>query len=214
MLGAIRATGAPAPEVLAAEGDWLLLELVPGFSGVRGEAWAGLADALATLHRDDAGHYGWTEDHAFGRVVIANTPGTGWPAFWAEHRLCCHLPHIDAALARRVEALARRLPELLPARPPAALLHGDLWGGNVLTQGALVTGLIDPACYHGDREVDIAMLTLFDAPPPSFFAALDLEPGWRERQPIYRLWPWLVHLRLFGNSYGGAVAVELTALGF
>jgi len=213
MLEAIRVTGAPAPEVLAADGDWLFLELLRGSSGVRG-AWGSLAAALALLHRDDAGTYGWPENHAFGHVEIVNTPGSDWPAFWAEHRLRCHLPHIDPALGRRIEALADRLPNLLPARPHAALLHGDLWGGNVMTEDGRITGLIDPACYHGHREVDVAMLTLFDAPPPAFFAALDLEPGWRERQPIYRLWPLLVHLRLFGNSYAGSVASELATLGF
>jgi fructosamine-3-kinase len=76
-----------------------------------------------------------------------------------------------------------------------------------------VAALIDPACYHGHREVDIAMLTLFDHPPEAFFAALSLEPGWRERLPVYRLWPLLVHLRLFGESYRGAVDRALAACG-
>ncbi|MEZ5736364.1 MAG: fructosamine kinase family protein [Novosphingobium sp.] len=35
-----------------------------------------------------------------------------------------------------------------------------------MASGGEVTGLIDPACYYGHREVGLAMLGLFDHPPP------------------------------------------------
>src|SRR5690606_6786281 len=90
----------------------------------------------------------------------------------------------------------------LPRRPAPALLHGDLWSGNVLAEGGCVTGLIDPACYYGHCEVDLAMLRLFGRPRSVFFEAYGpLEPGHAERLAIYQLWPALVHLRLFGASY-------------
>jgi len=57
------------------------------------------------------------------------------------------------------------------------------------------------------------MLTLFDRPPAHFFEALKLETGWRKRAPIYRLWPLLVHLRLFGDAYRGAVEGALGVSG-
>lgn len=208
MLAAIAASGAPTPRVLAIADDLLLLEEIP-VGGQLGSAWDDLAEILSRLHATTGARYGWPADYAFGAVAIANRPAADWPGFWAEQRLRCHLPHLPPALARRIERLADRLPDLLPAHPAPALLHGDLWGGNILVAGNRVTALIDPACYHGDREVDAAMLSLFDAPPPRFFAALALAPGWRERQPIYRLWPLLVHLRLFGTSYLGAVEAAL-----
>ena len=134
-------------------------------------------------------------------------------AFWGAHRIACHAPHVAPDLARRLEHLAGRLGEHLPPHPPAALLHGDLWGGNVLVGASGTVSLIDPACYHGDREVDVAMLTLFDDPPASFFDALGLGAGWRGRLPAYRLWPLLVHLRLFGDGYRRRVEAALGALG-
>lgn len=58
------------------------------------------------------------------------------------------------------------------------------------------------------------MLTLFDAPAEQFFSALNLAEGWRERQSVYRLWPLLVHVRLFGGGYVASAEKALEAIGF
>ena len=77
-----------------------------------------------------------------------------------------------------------------------------------------MTGLIDPACYWGHAEVDLAMLDLFGRPGPGFREAYGApEPGEAERAPLYKLWPALVHLRLFGRSYRGMVEGFLEAAG-
>ena len=208
MLRAIRATGAPAPEVKRAEGDWLLMEDVEA-NGSLTAAWPDLARTLTRLHARTGADYGWPTDHAFGSVRIDNRASADWPSFWAERRLRCHLPYLRPEYARRIERLADGLHDRLPRRPAPSLLHGDLWGGNVLISGNDVAALIDPACYHGDREVDVAMLTLFDRPPPSFLESLGLDAGWEHRLPIYRLWPLIVHLRLFGDSYADSVEATL-----
>ncbi len=212
MLGAIAAIGAAAPQVIACDGDLLLMERVED-GGRLSSGWNDLVDQMAILRSAHGESYGWGEDYAFGKVAMINTRHTSWPAFWAENRLMCHVHDLPRDIARRVETLAARLPDMLPERPAPSLLHGDLWGGNVLVAPAGSCTLIDPACFHGDREVDVAALTLFNNPPDSFFDALDMEPGWRERQPIYCLWPWLLHLRLFGSSYRAPVENALALSG-
>jgi len=201
MLKAIAASGAPAPAVLGVSDEALVLELLPT-GGALHAAWPSLGTALATLHRATGERYGWPQDYAFGPLTIANGRTDDWPRFWAERRLIVHLAHLPSSLARRVEALAADLPNRLPARPKPVLLHGDLWGGNVLVAGSRISGLIDPACYYGHAEVDLGMLTLFDRPDGAFYDAYGPpEPGLEERLVIYRLWPALVHLRLFGGGY-------------
>jgi fructosamine-3-kinase len=213
MLAAIAASGAPAPRVLAVDGDVLVIERLQADGSV-GSAWASLGSVLGELHAAEGGRYGWHEDHAFGPVDIVNTWDDGWPGFWAEHRLLVNVPHIDASLARRIEALAHDAGNRLPAQPAASLLHGDLWGGNVLVADRRVSGLIDPACYYGHAEVDLAMLSLFDHPSAEFFASYrPLEAGHESRLPIYQLWPALVHLRLFGRGYAPLVERLLGAAG-
>jgi len=211
MLRAIHAAGVAAPDVLAAEGEWLLMADVAA-DGAVSDAWPDLARSLIRLHAAAGADYGWPIDHAFGPVAIENRVSRDWPAFWAERRLLCHVPFVGQDLARRIERLAGRLHDHLPRRPKSSLLHGDMWGGNVLVAGNRVAALIDPASYHGDREVDVAMLSLFDRPPQSFLDALALDAGWRQRRPVYSLWPLLVHLRLFGDSYADSVDAALAAV--
>ena len=213
MLQAIRSAGVPAPEVLAVDNDCLIIEAVPS-DGQLADAWSDLGARLATLHQTTAGDYGWSGDYAFGNVAISNSPAADWPGFWAQRRLMPHLPHIDSNTARRVEALTKKIHEHLPHDPVPALLHGDLWGGNVLVSGTRLSALIDPACYFGHCEVDIAMLRLFDNPQAEFFAAYGtLESGHEERTAIYSLWPALVHVRLFGDGYMPMTDRFLTAAG-
>lgn len=217
MLEAIAAAGAPAPRVVAVRDDLLVLEMLEtggSLGGPGGGAWASLGAALRRLHAVTGPEYGWEEDHRFGAVAIPNAPRAPWPAFWAERRLLPSVREVPHALGVRIERLARRLPELLPEAPPPALLHGDLWAGNVLVSGGRVTGLIDPACYRGHAEVDLAMLSLFASPGAAFREAYGpAEPGFAARQPVYQLWPALVHLRLFGGGYAGLVSGLLGAAG-
>jgi fructosamine-3-kinase len=100
------------------------------------------------------------------------------------------------------------MPELAGAPEPSARLHGDLWSGNVMADAGGRPWLIDPSCYGGHREVDLAMLRLFGGPSEQVFAAYaeraPLADGWRERVELYQLLPLLVHALLFGGSYVGA----------
>ena len=222
MIDAIRATGAPAPAVLARRHDLFVMEWIDANDSLA-MAWDDLAAVVHKLHaapspqtvesRGDA-PYGWPGDYAFGPVAIPGGSYRAWPEFWSEQRLLCHLAHVPTDIAARLERLCAGLGNLLPKTPRPALLHGDLWGGNVMVSAKRVAGLIDPACCHGDPVVDLAMLTLFDHPPPQFFTALTLEAGWRERLPVYSLWPLLVHLRLFGEGYRRAVGNALARVGY
>jgi len=213
MLKAIAASGAPAPAVLAVSAEALVLEIVPASGSLNG-AWRSLGEAAATLHAAQGRSYGWAENYAFGPAAIVNGWADHWPGFWAERRLLPHCPHISPAVARRVEVLAADLSNRLPAQPSCALLHGDLWGGNVLVANNRVSALIDPACYYGHAEVDIAMLQLFGVPSAAFYEAYGaFEPGHEERLGIYQLWPALVHLRLFGDSYRPLVQRLLSGAG-
>ncbi len=212
MLAEMAMLKAPVPEVLHTEHRLICLAYLPEVAPTR-ETWRGFGEALARMHSWHGGQYGWQEDYAFGEVPIPNAACDTWPEFWAERRLRAAPEALPAEIATRVDRLAARLPEMLPAAPPASLLHGDLWGGNLhVTEDGVV--MIDPASYYGHAEVDLAMLTLFGQPEEAFWRGYGKpEPGWDERQPIYQLWPALVHLRLFGGGYHAMVTGLLDKIG-
>lgn len=214
MLRALAGAGVPAAAV---EGEFegvLLLEHISNDAVFSANAWASIGEALRRLHAQRGARYGWPVDYALGSVALDNRETASWPAFWADQRLIATASLLDRPWRERVDTLAGRIGDLLPHDPPPSLLHGDLWTGNILVTEGRLAALIDPACYCGHAEVDLAMLTLFDTPLQSFWGSYGAaEPGWTERQPIYQLFPALVHLRLFGGSYAAMVDRLLQKVG-
>jgi fructosamine-3-kinase len=214
MLRALAGAGVPVPAVEGEHDGVLLLEHVPNDRIFSPAAWTSIGEAVRRLHGRHGESYGWPVDYRIGTVEIDNRQRSDWPAFWGEQRLVAAAGVLDRPWRERVDRLAGQLPDRLPASPPASFLHGDLWGGNILVAEGRLAALVDPACYHGHAEVDLAMLCLFDAPPASFWEAYGgPDPGWDERRCLYQLFPALLHLRLFGGSYGTMVDRLLDAAG-
>jgi len=108
-------------------------------------------------------------------------------------------------IVKLLDRLERFITE--PASP--SLLHGDLWSGNLMCDSRGKAMLIDPACYCGNREADIAMTELFGGFPRAFYDAYNeafaFEEGREERRDLYNLYHLLNHLNLFGRAYFSAV---------
>jgi len=214
MLRALAGAGVPAPMPEGELDGVLLLEHIDNDGVFSPHAWGDIGAAVARLHANSDESHGWPVDFRIGTIDLDNRRTSDWPSFWAERRLISTASVLDRPWRERVDIVANRIDEMLPRAPAASLLHGDLWTGNILVSGGKLAALIDPACYHGHREVDLAMLNLFDAPPDMFWEAYGvIEPGWEERRPVYQLFPALIHLRLFGANYVGMVDRLLTSLG-
>ncbi|HEU4675163.1 MAG TPA: fructosamine kinase family protein, partial [Motilibacteraceae bacterium] len=153
-----------------------------------------------------------------GPLPLPAGTGTRWGPWWVEHRV---LPYARLARDRGnlspsdaadVDAVCERIDELAGPDEPAALLHGDLWSGNVLWGADGAARLVDPACHAGHRESDLAMLALFGCPHLERVLAAyaetardrgdPLAQGWQRRVPLHQLVPLLVHAVLFGGGYG------------
>jgi len=186
---------------------------------LRESAWKELGRGLAEIHAAAGSGFGFEHDNFIGATPQSNRKRDSWPQFFREERLVPQaalarsLGRWDSAWNESFDRLCRVLDELLPDRPWASLVHGDLWGGNVLSDRAGRPVLIDPAVYRGHSEVDIGMSRLFGSFPGAFYAAYDEarppDPGRNEREPIYNLYHLINHLNLFGGSYAASVGSVL-----
>lgn len=205
------------PEVIysgsAGAYQFLLLQFIPQSS--RSELyWQNLGSGLAALHQNTASHFGLDHDNYIGSLTQHNNQSLSWIDFFIEKRLEIQLrmavdsKRIDTSLSKKFNTLFPKLPSLLPTER-AAMLHGDLWSGNVIANSTGEPCLLDPAVYFGHREVDLAMTQLFGGFDESFMESYDhtfpLIPGYKERFDIYNLYPLLVHLNLFGAGYKSQV---------
>lgn len=198
---------------------FLLMEWLPISYGCNNgdDALERLGRMVARLHRYPSSRYGMNHDNFIGRLPQSNTVTMDWTTFFIRQRLQKQLDiagHdiVDAQLRNQFERLFDRLDSLYPNEPPA-LLHGDLWSGNYVITDPGQPVLIDPAVYYGNREVDIAMTTLFGGFSHRFYAAYHeaypLQPDWKDRIDLWNLYPLLVHLNLFGISYLEAIQRNL-----
>ncbi len=178
-----------------------------------------LGEGLAALHRDHPAPgalYGLDVDNFLGSQPQSNAPQSEWWSFYRDSRL---VPQIEKAgqkgligdeRRRLLDRVLEEMETLLGGFASApVLIHGDLWSGNFLSTHGDEPALIDPAVYYAEREVEVAYTELFGGFPRGYLeayrAAFPLDPGYERRRPLHQLYPLLVHLSHFGETYGPAV---------
>ena len=207
----------PVPAVRHAAADLLIIDYVEAGDTIDAAAETHAAELLAALHGITASRYGFARDTLIGPLAQPNPWTESWADFFAERRLlhfgrvALEAGHLPAGTLRQLEALCGRLPDLIGAAAAPSLIHGDVWGGNVLVRGGRIAAFVDPAIYFADAEVELAFSTLFGTFGEAFFRRYGelrpLRPGFFEaRRDLYNLYPLLVHTALFGGHYAQSVA--------
>ena len=190
-------------------GSILIMQTVPEIE--RGpRQWREIGQALARIHRVKGRRFGLEINGYFGPLPQDNTPMDEWPAFYAERRLIPGLRlavdsgNLPSEMAKQVERLIPRLPELCGPLVKPTLLHGDAQKNNYISspQGAYV---IDPAVYYGHPEMDLAFIDYFEPVPEAVFDAyreeLPIDPGFAERRALWRIWGYLAAVTVEGAGH-------------
>ncbi|MBA3665750.1 MAG: fructosamine kinase family protein [Bacteroidetes bacterium] len=187
--------------------QFLLLEWLE--SNSEQQEWEGLGTDLANLHNKPQPCFGWKENNYIGKLPQINRQHDRWETFYAQCRILPLVKNLfdngvfSASDLKNAENLCQKLSGIFPDEPPA-LLHGDLWIGNIMftPKGP---ACFDPASYYGHREMDIGMSLMFGGFNTSFYntyhEVYPLEKNWRQRIPLTQLYPLLVHAALFNGHY-------------
>ena len=204
------------PEVFASTQEYLLMEYI--IESTKQAVCANetaAAEQLSTLHKqtNNSRMYGYYYDTTIGPFMQHNEQTQyNWTLFLGQMRimpmarLCYDKGEISKQMLERLEGLCRDLYKRIDmSLITPSLLHGDVWGGNVLfdKQGAC---FIDPAIYYGDKEMELAFILLFNTFGETFFDAYQKvhplsEDFYETKVPLYQIYPLLVHVALYGGSY-------------
>ncbi|USS91025.1 fructosamine kinase family protein [Fructilactobacillus carniphilus] len=172
-----------------------------------------LGKMVAKVHQQHEERFGLEHDFQLGRFPKNNQWQTSWTTFFANQRL---QPLADLAQqkgrwnSKRAAALALIIKQMQQYEAEheitPSLLHGDLWSGNALFNAAHQPVLIDPDVYYGDREFDLGVTTVFGGFTDAFYQGYQqvypFRPGIEARLIWYRFYYVLMHVVLFGESYG------------
>ena len=213
----------PVPQVLHSQQDMLVLEYLPGQASLSPAAERHAAELFADLHQRSAEAYGFAHDTLIGSLRQPNPRSQHWGDFFSTQRLrhfatlAYDRGHLPQTLRQRVEKVAAAIDVYLDEPPRPALIHGDVWQGNLLSDGQQLTAVLDPALYYADAEVELAYMRLFNTFGEAFFrryyALRPPRPGEARRCLLYQLYPLLVHTYYFGSSYPTLIAAKLEQLG-
>lgn len=197
------------PKVHAVDEKTLSLEYIESRPATS-EQWQTLGEQLATLHNCQQKQWGYPLDNYIGLNPQANGLFSDWGQFFYQQRLQFQVSLIQDTILKdelleRLSLIKTPLIDFLNTNcHQSALLHGDLWSGNVMFSRDKVW-LIDPAVYWGDPEADIAMTELFGGFNLQFYKAyrnyLPPSPAYALKKTCYNLYHYLNHYNLFGRSY-------------
>ncbi|XP_045381751.1 ketosamine-3-kinase isoform X1 [Lemur catta] len=136
-----------------------------------------------------------------------------WVEFYARQRIQPQMDMVEKGSGDREalqlwSALQLKIPDLFRGLEIVpALLHGDLWGGNVAedSSGPVV---FDPASFYGHSEYELAIAGMFGGFGSSFYSAyhsrVPKAPGFEKRLHLYQLFHYLNHWNHFGSGYRGS----------
>lgn len=172
--------------------------------------------ALAALHNNtsDTSYFGLDHDNFIGSIAQPNNQKDDWFEFYYENRGAKQLQiglkkgFFNAQDLKHWANMVTTYQNELPNVEKPALLHGDLWSGNIAYHPTdeKVSFIYDPAVYYGHPEMDLAMTKLFGGFSPLFYqgyraACTSDITGWEKRLDFHQFYPLLIHALLFGGGY-------------
>ena len=170
-----------------------------------------LAINIASIHKIKNNKYGFDFDTPIGGLKQPSKYSNNWVEFYKKNRLGMVFEEINNEnpmphkLNRGIEKILNNLENLIPKNPPASLIHGDLWDGNILFDQGKLKGLIDPGIHFAHNEMEIAYLSWFKYITKNFYVhysnIIKLDNNYKKYEKIYQLYYCLLNVHLWSRDY-------------
>lgn len=163
---------------------------------------------VAAVHK-----FGFCVTTCCGYIPQVNEWQDDWVVFYSQQRLQHQVNLVEKSYGDREAGelwakLQLKIPQFFTdVEIVPALLHGDLWGGNVAecAEGPVI---FDPASFYGHSEFELAIAGMFGGFSSSFYSAyhdkIPQAPGFAKRKQLYQLFHYLNHWNHFGGGYRGS----------
>lgn len=157
--------------------------------------------------------FGFRVPTCCGYLAQENEWEEDWVTFYTRCRLQQQLSMVEKSYGDREARelwteLQRKIPQFFSGvEVVPALLHGDLWSGNV-AECADGPVIFDPSSFYGHSEYELGIAGLFGGFSSSFYSAyhekIPKAAGFEKRNQLYQLFHYLNHWNHFGGGYRGS----------
>jgi len=170
-------------------------------------------EAIVKIHSVSNDLYGFGFNTQIGAIEQLNNYENTWSNFYATKRLnpifelANSQNNMGSDINDKIYFIIKNIKNFIPDKPPALLLHGDMWDGNILFDNYKFVGFIDPGSFFGHNEMEIAYLRWFK---PKFIDSdflkkyndyIPLEKNYLEYEFIYQLYYALCNVALWDISF-------------
>jgi len=201
------------PRLVKFNNDYLIIQYLENDNEKPDKTNRDFLEAIVKIHSVSNDLYGFGFNTQIGAIEQLNNYENTWSNFYATKRLN---PIFELANSQnnmgpdindKIYFIIKNIKNFIPDKPPALLLHGDMWDGNILFDNYKFVGFIDPGSFFGHNEMEIAYLRWFK---PKFIDSdflekyndyIPLEKNYLEYEFIYQLYYALCNVALWDISF-------------
>jgi fructosamine-3-kinase len=201
------------PKMIISNDNYLIIEYFENDNDKPKKTNLDLLESIIAIHSVSNNFFGFKFNTQIGASEQINNFDNSWVNFYSSKRLS---PIFELAnkkiylgnfINEKINYILKNMKNFIPDKPPALLLHGDLWEGNILFNKNKFVGFIDPGSFFGHNEMEVAYLRWFK---PSFIDSnflekyndyIALEKNYLDYETIYQIYYSLCNVALWDNSY-------------
>jgi len=201
------------PRLVKFNNDYLIIQYLENDNEKPDKTNRDFLEAIVKIHSVSNDLYGFGFNTQIGAIEQLNNYENSWSNFYATKRLnpifelANSQNNMGSDINDKIYFIIKNIKNFIPDKPPALLLHGDMWDGNILFNNYKFVGFIDPGSFFGHNEMEIAYLRWFK---PKFIDSdflkkyndyIPLEKNYLEYEFIYQLYYALCNVALWDISY-------------